>query len=78
MVLRSGKHIGKSLVWVEEFDSGYLDWVKINRPEMLKEHSTPQSSKIKTDAELPDSPITAIKPNINFDNEKRDEKIPRE
>lgn len=71
-IFRSGKHIGKSLVWVEEFDSNYLNWIKENRLEMLKEHPTPKSSsKVKKDHELPDSPITAMKPNMGFDNEKK-------
>jgi hypothetical protein len=71
-IFKSGKHIGKSLDWVEEFDSGYLNWVKENRPQMLKETSTP-IKKNKKDNELPDSPISAIKPNMDFDNEKKEE-----
>lgn len=73
-IFRSGKHNGKTLEWVEEFDSNYLNWVKENRPEMLKEHSAPKtSSKVKKDHELLDSPITAMKPNMDFDNEKKQE-----
>jgi len=68
MVLRSGKYKGKTLEWVEEFDSNYLDWIKENRPEMLKEKPKP---KIVKEDELPDSPISALKPNLNFDNEKQ-------
>lgn len=70
---RSGKYIGKSLEWVEEFDSSYLNWVKENRPQMLKETSVP-NKKDKKSNELPDSPISAMKPNMNFDNENNNNK----
>jgi len=68
-IIRTGKYAGKTLLWVEEFDSDYLDWVKENRPEMLKEvKDSPKKSK--NESELPDSIVSAIKPNMNFDNEK--------
>ena len=68
-VFRSGKYSGKSFVWVEENDPNYYEWVKLNRPEMLKVTSE-KKSEIKKEDELPDEPISAIKPNLNFDNQK--------
>ncbi len=68
-VFRTGKHTGKTLEWVEQNDSSWLTWVKANRPEMLKVIAVKPSGR-KNESELPDHPITAMKPNMNFDNEK--------
>lgn len=68
-VFRSGKYAGKSFDWVEENDYNYYKWVEENRPEMLKV-SSDKKSEIKKEDDLPDDPINAIKPNLNFDNEK--------
>ena len=65
LVMRSGKHTGKTLRWVQENDLGYLTWVEANRPEMLKEFKQApkqENSKLK----FRDKPITAINPNMDF------------
>jgi len=36
MVLRSGKYKGQSWTDVQQFDPGYIRWIRENRPEMLK------------------------------------------
>ena len=36
MVLRSGKYKGQRWTDVQQFDPGYIRWIRENRPEMLK------------------------------------------
>lgn len=36
MILRSGKYKGQSWTDVQQFDPGYIRWIRENRPEMLK------------------------------------------
>ena len=43
MILRSGKYKGKKWTDVQTYDPGYIQWVRENRPEMLKSHSKPKS-----------------------------------
>jgi len=33
---RSGKHEGKTIEEVERIDPGYLEWIRENKPQMLK------------------------------------------
>jgi len=40
MVLRSGKYKGQSWTDVQQFDPGYIRWIRENRPEMLKAPKT--------------------------------------
>ena len=42
MILRSGKYKGKKWTDVQTYDQGYIQWVRENRPEMLKSHSKPK------------------------------------
>jgi hypothetical protein len=35
-ILRSGKYKGKKWTDVQTYDKGYIEWVRENRPEMLK------------------------------------------
>ena len=35
LVMRSGKHTGKTLRWVQENDLGYLNWVEAQLAEYL-------------------------------------------
>ena len=35
-ILRSGKYKGKKWTDVQTYNKGYIDWVRENRPEMLK------------------------------------------
>jgi hypothetical protein len=81
LIFRSGKYTGKTVGWVAENDSSYLVWVEECRPEMLKENKK-KSFVPKKNTETPkhsnrieptvDSVETAIKPNMNFDNERSD------
>lgn len=40
MILRSGKYKGQSWTDVQQFDPGYIRWIRENRPEMLKAPKT--------------------------------------
>jgi len=71
ITLRSGKYAGKTVKWLEENDRGYLNWVKENRPEMLKAvkpKPAPQPKVTTTKTEIK----SAIQPNKNFYNEGPD------
>jgi hypothetical protein len=66
-ILRSGKYVGKTTQWLKRNDPQYLEWVTLNQPKMLVEFK----KTIKPETELPkEEPTNAIKPNMNFDNEK--------
>ena len=45
MILRSGKYKGQSWTDVQQFDPGYIRWIRENRPEMLK-FSQPKVKKV--------------------------------
>ena len=67
--MRSGKHTGKTLRWVQENDLGYLTWVQANRPEMLKEFKQapkPVPKQESSNLKFRDEPIKAIRPNMDF------------
>jgi len=73
MILRSGKHKGKSLQLVQKIDPNYIEWVRENQPKMLEEYK-PKPKEVKPtprreppeDSEVKES---ALKPNLNFLNE---------
>lgn len=52
-ILRSGKYKGKKWTDVQTYNKGYIDWVRENRPEMLKPlkkkavNSKPINDKVK-------------------------------
>lgn len=70
-ILRTGKHAGKTIGWVEENDRGYLLWVKENRPEMLKAVKPKPAPQPKVTI-ITDEHKSAIQPNKNFYNEGPD------
>ena len=45
MILRSGKYKGQRWTDVQQFDPGYIRWIRENRPEMLK-FSQPKAKKL--------------------------------
>ena len=49
MILRSGKYKGKKWTDVQTYDPGYIQWVRENRPEMLKSHSKPKSKDVSNE-----------------------------
>ena len=66
-ILRSGKYANKTIGWLKRNNPQYLEWVTLNQPKMLKEIKKIIKSEIEP---LDEEPINAIKPNMNFDNEK--------
>ena len=65
--LRSGKYAGKTIEWLKRNDPQYLEWVTLNQPKMLLVSKPADKPKIEMSDE---ESISAIKPNLNFDNEK--------
>lgn len=65
--LRSGKYAGKTIEWLRRNDPQYLEWVTLNQPKMLVGNKPVEQAKIETSDE---ESVSAIKPNLNFDNEK--------
>lgn len=71
---RSGKYKGKSYEWVQDNDPRYIDWVIMERPEMIQERSRKtqyvEPAYLQEDE---DEESTAqwkpLTPNYNFDNE---------
>lgn len=52
MILRSGKYQGYTVQEVAYSDPGYLQWVRINRPEMLVERVSKIKKQELTDEEI--------------------------
>lgn len=78
-IFEKGKHKGKTVEWVSDNDPGYLIWVEECKPELL----LPSKKKRKiVDVDYTSDNIrkyieptidkkeSALKPNLNFDNEK--------
>jgi hypothetical protein len=76
-VFKKGQYKGKTVAWVEDNDPGYLVWVEECAPNLLED---PQEKKPKPPSEIIykepeiDHIETAIKPNLNFDNEGKNKK----
>ena len=69
MKFRSGKYAGKDIEYVRRVAPWYIDWVKLNRPEMLK--GVP---KKQTDDKIPSTYedsvwLRSLKPNLHFNNQ---------
>jgi hypothetical protein len=73
-VIRTGKHAGKTLEWLEENDARYLIWIRENRPEMLKGSDKPTSKPTERKMVESDLPKAGMTPNLNFWNEGPDDK----
>jgi hypothetical protein len=66
MKFRSGKYAGQDVAHVQQIAPWYINWVRINRPEMLSEKPSYNPAKKKVEQTYKPS---AIKPNYDFDNE---------
>ena len=69
MKFRSGKYAGKDIEYVRRVAPWYINWVRVNRPEMLK--GVP---KKQTDDKIPSAYedsvwLRSIKPNLDFNNQ---------
>ena len=70
MKFRSGKYAGLTVEHVKKIAPWYIQWVRENRPEMLRDRSPkPKPYKKPVYIDPPDIPKEgAIKPNYDFDN----------
>ena len=64
MKFRSGKYAGQDVAHVRQIAPWYINWVKINRPEMLVERKAKKPTKVVNSYKP-----SAITPNYDFDNE---------
>tara|TARA_R110000796_G_scaffold95370_2_gene200540 strand:+ start:2482 stop:2703 length:222 start_codon:yes stop_codon:yes gene_type:complete len=71
MKFRSGKYKGVDVETVKRMAPWYIQWVRENRPEMLRASNKPQPKPYKKPVYVdpPDIPkVGAIKPNYDFGN----------
>ncbi len=70
MKFRTGKYAGLSVEYVKKIAPWYIQWVRENRPEMLRESRQPQPKPYKKPVYVdpPDIPRPgAMQPNYDFD-----------
>lgn len=73
-VFKKGKYKGKTVDWVEDNDPSYIVWIEECKPELLEDDDNfSVNSDLSYEEKYPepeeDFIETAIKPNLNFDNE---------
>lgn len=69
MKFRSGKYKGVDVETVKRMAPWYIQWVRENRPEMLRAPKKPKPYKKPVHVDPPNIPkIGAMKPNYDFDN----------
>tara|TARA_R110000803_G_scaffold122120_1_gene190142 strand:- start:606 stop:863 length:258 start_codon:yes stop_codon:yes gene_type:complete len=64
MKFRSGKYAGQDVAHVRQIAPWYINWVKINRPEMLVERKAKKPTKVVNSYKP-----SVITPNLNWENE---------
>lgn len=70
MKFRSGKYAGQDVADVQQIAPWYINWVKINRPEMLKEGAPKKQTDDKIPSTYEDSVwLRSLKPNLDFNNQ---------
>ena len=70
MKFRSGKYAGKDIEYVRRVAPWYINWVRVNRPEMLKERTVKKERKDISNSSYSDSVwLRSIKPNLDFNNQ---------
>ena len=70
MKFRSGKYAGQDVAYVQQIAPWYINWVRINRPEMLKERTSKKETKDISNSSYSDSVwVRSIKPNLDFDTQ---------
>lgn len=69
--LRSGKHKGKTIEWLEEHDSKYLDWIKENQPKMLLGSGLSGKTPIVVPPEISVKKPYLLEDNLGFLNENK-------
>ena len=69
MKFRSGKYAGKDIEYVRRVAPWYIDWVKLNRPEMLKGVPKKQTDDKISSAYEDSVWLRSLKPNLHFNNQ---------
>ena len=70
MKFRSGKYAGKDIEYVQRVAPWYINWIRVNRPEMLKERTPKKETKDISNSSYSDSVwVRSIKPNLDFDTQ---------
>jgi len=70
MKFRSGKYAGRDVEYVQQVAPGYVNWVRVNRPEMLRERVSKKETKDTSNSSYSDSVwLRSIKPNLDFDTQ---------
>ena len=69
MKFRSGKYTGKDIEYVRRVAPWYIDWVKLNRPEMLKGVPKKQTDDKILSAYEDSVWLRSLKPNLHFNNQ---------
>lgn len=72
-IFKKGKYKGKTVSWIEDNDPGYLVWVEECAPDLLEDNSQKETMNIEPKYKEPeiDHVESAIRPNLNFDNERK-------
>ena len=69
-IFTRGKHVGKTIEWVQENEPSYLVWLEENNSKFETNMTKlPESEELKHVVKFRDKPISAIRPNENFYNE---------
>jgi hypothetical protein len=73
MKFRSGKYAGQDVAHIQQIAPWYINWVRINRPEMLKERTSKKVPNDTINSTQSDNVwARSIKPNYNFENEGKE------
>jgi len=70
--IRTGKHAGRTIAWLQQHEPSYITWIQENRPEMLK-GSDVKKPEPKKEVTVTEIPTKSMVPNLNFYNEGPDE-----
>jgi len=66
--IRTGKHAGRTIEWLQQNQPSYLRWMEENRPEMLKGSDVKKAAP-KQQVTVREIETKAMVPNLNFYNE---------
>ena len=69
-VFKKGEHKGKTVEWVQDNYPDYMIWVEECKPELLGDEEEKNLDEPKYEEPELDKPESAIKPNLDFYNEK--------
>jgi|SaaInl6LU_22_DNA_1037377.scaffolds.fasta_scaffold127320_1 hypothetical protein len=67
MKIRSGKYEGYTVNEVNQIDPSYIEWVRENRPEMLKERKVTTKNKVTTSDKNTPTDVKKELPRMGWD-----------